>query len=129
MAMPETASCEHTATPFPANGATDGPRAPRIEEWVEIPDYPGYLARVWVNYPERLYREMQSGEQAATAAAARQIVLEHNGWCDANGEPLPSAQDEAFWDAMSLHLSVRVLGTVRAKALELPNFLGATRRR
>ena len=42
--------------------------------------------------------------------ALAQIFIEHNGWCDFDGEPLPPASDaKAFWEAIPQELANAVI--------------------
>lgn len=113
--QPAVAPGPLTPVPEPA-----GPRAPRILDWVEIPDYPGFRAKVWVNYPDRLKREAASGDEQRSLAALQQILLDHNGWLDDEGRPYPPASDPAFWDEIGLHLAVRIQRAIQGKVLEAP---------
>jgi hypothetical protein len=83
------------------------------------------------NFPQRLANEIASGDSARATNALRQIVLEHNGWLDEDGEPLPPATDEGFWEHPGLptHLAVTVLGLVNQAASTLPNSMRPQRGR
>lgn len=112
----------HSADPVPGGG----PRIPRREKWIDLPDeYAGFRARVWLNFPQRLKAEFQSGEQERQAAALSKIVLEHNGWCDEEGVPFPPAADPAFWDAVPDELAACVLILLDQEMAKLPNSLRA----
>ena len=39
-------------------------------------------------------------------AALGCLVVEHNNWCDADGDPYPPADDPAFWDAIPTELGL-----------------------
>jgi hypothetical protein len=87
-----------------------GPRIPRREAWMDLPEeYAGFRFRGWSNFPSRLGSEIRSGDQERIRAALLQIVLEHNGWCDSDGTPLPPAHDPAFWDAVPDELAIAVI--------------------
>ena len=102
-----------------------GPRITAIAEWVDLPadSYPGFRVRIRSNFPQRLANEIASGDAVRAVTALRSIVLEHNGWCDEDGEPLPLATDEGFWEHPGLptHLAVTVLGLVNQAASTPPN--------
>jgi hypothetical protein len=101
---------------------------PRIERWVDVPDYPGYRVKLWINYDRRLaealnaplpdppaedatadeqtaYDAQVQARGEAMEAAVKQIVLGHNGWPDEDGNVLPQPQDEAFWERLDQHLA------------------------
>lgn len=122
--------------------------APRIERWVDVPDYPGYQVKLWVNYPRHL-RTMLTAEdlEAAEGLEGQQleayaaelkaklegvlaaIVLEHNGWPDEEGMTLPSPQTPGFWDLLpDQHLANIVMSLARDAPAQLPNSRGQTRR-
>lgn len=91
--------------------AAAGPRLPRREEWLDLPEdaYPGFKVKVWVNYPRRLNDDLTSRDKARMTAVLLQVVLEHNGWCDTDGSPLPAANDARFWDDIPDELAGAVL--------------------
>lgn len=123
--------------------------APRIERWVDVPDYPGYQVRLWVNYPRALKSafspldpdevEKLEGDELDRFVAERKaqveqalaaIVLEHNGWPDEEGNALPPPQTQGFWDDMpDQHLMNVVLSLAVNAPSQLPNSLLPTRRR
>jgi hypothetical protein len=104
-----------------------GPRLPRREEWLDLPEeaYPGFRIKVWVNYPHRLTSELRSGEQERVMGALRQMVLEHNGWCDYDGAPLPPAASGEFWELVPDELAGAVLVLLQAQAGKLAFSLSA----
>jgi hypothetical protein len=85
-----------------ANGMVpSGPRLPRREMWLDLPpEYPDFRVKVWVNYPRRLNDELKSGDEQRLVGVLRQIMLEHNGWSDADGTPFPPPTTEEFWAAI-----------------------------
>ena len=97
-------------------------RMPRITEWMPIPGYDGYQALIWANAPQRVLRDLISGDDAKVGAALRALIWEHNGWGDHEGHPLPPASDPAFWDSPALprHLLIQVLQAV-SEAITRPN--------
>lgn len=81
--------------------AVGGPRMPRRTAWIELPDEYGAAGMemlVWTNFPHGIGNALRGlkGTDAFKAALSA-VVLEHNGWLDADGEPLPAAQSEDFW--------------------------------
>lgn len=80
---------------------SDGPRMPRRTEWIELPgEYgeAGMRMLVWTSYPHGVGNALRGlkGTDAFKEALAA-VVLEHNGWRDADGEPLPPADAPDFW--------------------------------
>lgn len=108
-----------------------GPRIPRRTEWLDLPSpykEAGMRALVWTNYSNKYLRALQGAAGAdGLEEALRAIVLEHNGWCSAEGEPLPDAQADGFWwsDAVSTEL----VAVVRELLLDAPFAMTRFRRR
>lgn len=146
------------AEPMAQPGKRSTLTPPRLTPWLDVPDYPGYRVRLWINYPRGVKTAItdtvtaigELGEQARslkgdadTAEMERRaeelkaevqghmaaIVLEHNGWPDEDGNVLPQPSDPVFWDRLEQHLS----NVVSQMALEapglLPNSVLPTRRR
>lgn len=138
-------SANGLAEPVAAPGARSALTAPRIERWVDVPDYPGYRVRLWVNYPRALRSAFEppdlgelEGEALAGYVAERKaaieqaigaIVLEHNGWPDEDGAVLPQPPDPTLWDRIDQHLANVVLALAYQAPAQLPNSLLPTRRR
>jgi hypothetical protein len=99
----------------PSPGTKSPLTPPRVERWADVPDYPGYRVKLWINHPRRLrdafappegiddlageelegyVAERKAGIEQALAA----IVLEHNGWPDSNGDVMPQPSMPGFWD-------------------------------
>jgi hypothetical protein len=104
-------------------------RFPRRETWLDVPGYPGCKAKIWANYPQRLLNDIRSGEEARIKEALRQVILEHNGWADAEGEALPPPGAPEFWDLIPTELAAILLTLLDDAASTLPNSLMAARRR
>ena len=122
------------------NGA--GPQIKRRETWVDLPDeYEGFKFKVWVNAPARVWNELNpatsdetsdedaAAREATAQAALRQIVLEHNGWLDFDGQPFPPADDPAFWETIPTELAACVLVAARVEMGKLPNSIAPQKRR
>lgn len=113
-----------------------GPRMPRRTLWLNLPEtapdgseaYPGFKVRVWVNFPARLAEDLKTGTEDEKAAVLRRIVLEHNGWCDDEGNPFPPAGDPEFYRAIPTELAVLVVVAIQEGMSSFPNSLLATRR-
>lgn len=110
------------------------PAAPvlqRREQWVDLPqeEYPYFKVKLWVNYPQKLNADLNSGDQERMAAALGRIVLEHNGWCDEETRPYPPASERAFWEAIPDELAAVLLVLVRQESLKLPKSLALAMRR
>jgi hypothetical protein len=141
--MPElfTLADVHEVQPF-ANGAAEpmpptppplapaGPRLPRRESWLELPDeYAGFRVKVWVNYPRRLNDELTSQDAPRVTAALRQIVLEHNDWLDFEGKPLAPAASDEFWRDVPDELAATVLMLLMGQVGKLAASVMPTRAR
>lgn len=115
------------------NGAT-APKIQRRERWVELPDeYEGFKFRVWVNAPTKLWtaigRAGEGGNEEQVVDALKQIVLEHNGWLDFDGQPYPPANTSEFWEEVPTELAACVIAATQAEQTKLPNSLAPKRRR
>lgn len=115
------------------NGAT-GPKIQRREKWVDLPnEYEGFKFRVWVNAPTKLWVAVgKAGEEdgeTQAQEALKQIVLEHNGWLDFDGNPFPPATSTEFWEEIPTELAACILAATQAEQSKLPNSLAPKRRR
>ncbi len=107
-----------------------GPVIPRREAWLDVPEYPGFRVKLWLNYPRRLREDINSRDEARISAAARQIVLEHNGWVDFDGLPYPPANTEEFWAEIPTELAtVLMYLALEEVGAILPKSLAQSRRR
>lgn len=102
---------------------------PRHERWVDVPEYPAFQVRLWTNYPAETFRDLHSEDEQVFGEAFRQVVLEHNGWPDPDGVPMPPATDPAFWDALPNELAALVVVLARQAPYQLPNSLSRSRTR
>lgn len=115
----------HASSPVPLGSgpeiASSGPRLPRREQWIDLPEqyYPGFRVKVWVNYPRRLNDELRSDEEPRVMAALHQIVLEHNGWRDTDGTPYPPATGDEFWHVIDNELAAVVIVLVNEQVGKL----------
>ena len=128
----------NNGTPVPpAPLLASGPKMPKRIRWVDLPThdssgeeaYPGFKARLWVNFPASLLQEIRSGEHLRVKAALSKIVLEHNGWCDEEGEPFPPAGDDTFWEAVPTELATIVIVMIQTESIKLPNSMMQERQR
>jgi hypothetical protein len=104
-----------------------GPRAPRREVEVAIDGYEGFTAWIWANYPRRILTALRATtDEQALFALLRQLVIEHNGWRDADGEPYPPADDPAFYDAVPYELAVLLVHAINAAPGVYPQSLART---
>lgn len=124
------------ATPAVIAGPTPppaGPMAPHRVEWVDLPEYPGFKMKIWVNYPQATFDALfATGEGSAEASneASKEIFIEHNGWRDHKGTPYPPMSDPAeFWSAIPNELGGLMVAVLRKQAGVLPNSLLPTRGR
>lgn len=107
-----------------------GPRLPRDEEWWDVEGVPGFAVRLWANFPTALWRQA-IGVAVTTdqqREAMRQIVLEHNGWLDEDGEPYPAADAAEFYDTIPNRLLLHLVRTIQTAQGTLPDFQKPTRR-
>jgi hypothetical protein len=110
--------------------AAVGPQIKRRETWVELPgDYAGFKFRLWVNAPARIWNDLNSDTEEAALAALQQLILEHNGWRDFDGEPYPPANESAFWEAIPTELAACILVASQSEMQKLPNSIAPQRRR
>ncbi len=124
---------EFEATPEMATNGTmtaalNGPRVHRREVWADLPaeaaeSYPDFRVKLWANFRRSLLDEITSGDNDRVSVALRRIVLEHNGWCDEDGESYPPASDAAFWDAIPTELASLIVIVIQREATRLPNSL------
>jgi hypothetical protein len=108
-----------------------GPQIQRREVWVELPqaEYPGFQFQFWVNAPTRLWRDMVSGHEERGLAAAKTLVVGHNGWRDYDGAEYPPPAEAAFWDAIPNELLACMIMAMRLEMQRLPNSMAPLRRR
>ncbi len=120
---------EETQTTAPA-ALPVGPQIPRREAWLDVPEYPGFKLKLWLNYPRRLLDTLSEGDEAAKRDALLRIVLEHNGWRDEEGQPYPLASSPEFYAAIPTELAiVVVLLAVDEVTTVLPKWMAEKRRR
>jgi len=114
------------------NGQLQGPQIRRREAWVELPEeYAGFKFKVWLNAPSRLWVAIggADNDEAGAEGALRQIVLEHNGWRDFDGEVYPQPDKSAFWEDIPTELAACILIATQQEMGKLPNSLAPQRRR
>jgi len=86
--------------------APGGVRLPKITQWLDLPgEYDGLKFLAWINCPNRMLREFQSGDDERIRAVLTKIILSHNGWADDEGEPFPSPTTAAFWQDIPTELA------------------------
>ncbi len=96
---------------------------PRVERWCQVPDYPGYEVKLWINYDQQVRTRLTSAKDSDTLMQVYQeIVLEHNGWPDAEGNVLPQPwQDiEGFVGGMDQYLSSVVATMLMTEPMAVP---------
>jgi hypothetical protein len=121
--MPQSLEELRVGGPAPSENG-DRPRSalvrPRIEREIDVDDYPGYFARVWLNPPDSLFAEVTAGDEGRAQAALNQIVLGHNGWPDEQGYELPQPPDPGFWEGLGQHLANRLMGHLLMERIAAP---------
>lgn len=111
-------------------GNGHGPQIKRRETWVELPsEYEGFKFRVWLNAPTRIWAELTADNEKASLGALQQLVLEHNGWLDFDGQPYPPAEVEKFWEEIPTELAACILIALQAEMQKLPNSIAPQSRR
>ncbi len=108
--------------------APSGPQVRKRLEWTDLPDeaqesYPGFRVRIWANYRRSLTAEIGSGDADRLRAALVQIIVEHNGWLNDEGQPYSPASDPRFWDEIPDELAAVLIVLVRRASTKLPNSL------
>lgn len=112
-----------------------GPQIPKKIEWISLPEEygtdPPMQVRIWVTYPRKYIDEIRSGDPARLKEGMRKIVLEHNGWIDEEGEPMPPADsiDPDFWDVCPDVIAAAVLALITVEAGKGAASVMRTRRR
>jgi hypothetical protein len=143
----------HQAMPSPNPEPTPirtGPRMPgrRTQTISMLEPYQAFRLTIWVNYPHRLANMISGGDEDQTAEALSQIVLEHNGWCDEDGEPIPQLKPApmsarpgseayaiakeaflAFWDAIPQELALAISTAIGLEVTKLMTSVSNRRRR
>ena len=104
-------------------------RLPRREIWLDVPEYEAFKIKVWANYPERVRKGLWSDDTAELQAALLEVVREHNGWGDEEGNPYPAAGTAEFWDALPNELAATVIVLARHEAPRVLPFSLASKRR
>jgi hypothetical protein len=108
----------------------------------------GFKLTIWSNYPHALANDISSGDDDRTAAALAQIILEHNGWCDEDGRPIPQLKparmaaregdddfEDArsaflkFWDAIPQELALAISTAIGIEVSKLMSSVRDRRRR
>jgi hypothetical protein len=107
-----------------------GPQVKRREAWVELPtEYEGFRFRVWLNAPTRIWGELTGDSEKQALDALRQLVLEHNGWLDFDGQPYPPAGEAKFWEEIPTELAACMIVATQTEMQKLPNSIAPQRRR
>lgn len=115
---------------MPENGNGHGPQVKRREVWVELPaEYEGFRFRVWVNAPSKVWNELTGPDEKQSLEALQQLVLEHNGWLDFDGQPYPPAGEKKFWEEIPTELAACMLVATQVEMQKLPNSIAPQRRR
>jgi hypothetical protein len=145
---PPTAAVPPAPAPSPV---ASGPRLGRREKWVDLPAktedgedaYPSFRIKLWLNYPQHWDQDMlgvnfrpqpdhagvtlqelrawSDEREASQREAYGRVVLEHNGWLDFEGNPLPQPQDPTFWELIPTELAAVIVNLQKQASAELPN--------
>ena len=112
----------------PVAPAARGLRIQREEAWVALPaPYEDFRLRVVTDLSWKAVVDLSSGDPARAMAAARGVILEHNGWQDAGGFPLPQPSDEQFWDLVPIKMLLAALDAIAQEVSRHPNSRSGTR--
>jgi len=124
-------------TPAAPTSNGHGPAMPRHESWLPVPEYDGYEILGWVNPPQRVLLDLDSGDSERVTAALRSLLLKartvtpdqtYDAWFDADGEPLPQPGADDFLAVVPTELLAMALRAVRVEGpLALGNAYGARR--
>jgi hypothetical protein len=91
------------------------------EEWIRLPEpYEDKFLLMWVDFPRKLAREVDSREEGRVLAAAKKIILGHNSWADEEGI-LPHPGDDDFWERLAPRVTVHVIRSIIRVMIKLPN--------
>lgn len=114
-----TTATNHVA---PSPPAPTGPRIMRREVWVDVAEdeYPGFKAKLWVNYSRRLIDDLNQAEDAdRRKRALGSMIVAVNDWVDYDGTPFPPADEPAFWDRIPDELAAALIALVNREAGKL----------
>ena len=113
--MTDDLSFQGTAAPPPV--------LERIAVWIELDaPYHGLKLRCWINFSRRIRRLFTAAKtEDEIEEVMKLVVLEHNGWRDADGELLPPPSDHEFWEEIPDQLMSQFLDKFREAMQELPN--------
>jgi hypothetical protein len=124
-------SLQVAQAPSPVPAPPSGPRLPKRLVWLDLPEeaYPGFKVKVWVNAPQRLFTGLTEATDAdAIKGVLCQLIVEHNGWLDFDGNPLPPAADSRFWDEIPNELAAAVIVMLQGEVGKLATSLQMPRR-
>lgn len=98
-----------------------GTAIPRTEEWMALPEpYSNMLVLLWVDFPPKLAKQIDSRDQNQVMAAAKRIVIGHNSWADEDGM-LPHPGTDEFWERLAPRLQIHVIRSILRGMIRLPN--------
>ncbi len=107
--------------------APTGPHIRRREVWVDLSgEYEQFRFRLWVNPPSSVSLRLRS---LRAVDACTTMFLEHNGWCDSDGQLLPQPTDPAFWLAAPNELIGLMITLAEQEMQKLPNLMARPRPR
>ncbi len=104
--------------------APTGPRVKRREVWVDLSsEYEQFRFRLWLNPPLRVSIRLRL--RAVDACTA--MFLEHNGWCDSEGQPMPQPTTPEFWLVAPSELIGMMIALAEQEMQKLPNSIARPR--
>lgn len=105
------------------NAAPTGPIIVRRVKWVDLPEeYAGFKIKIWLNPPGKLWQRIFSddSDEEEKQAALSQVVIEHNGWRDYDGETYPQPVIKDFWDSIPNELAALIITLCQLQVADLP---------
>lgn len=124
--MAETLT-QPTTAPTP-NG--HGPRMERHYAWFDVPEYSTFQVKGWTNPKQATLLDLDSADRERVAAAIHALIVDtrtivdeqtYQGWFDCDGDPLPAANTDEFFDVVPTELLRMALRVVRREG---PTALG-----
>ncbi len=99
----------------------------RREAWVDLPgEYEYFRFRMWVNPPSSVSLRLRLPR---AVSAYTTVFLEHNGWCDDEGNTLPQLTDPKFWLMAPDELIRLMIALAEQEMQKLPNSIARPRPR
>lgn len=88
----------------------------RDDRWVPLnPPFEGARLHLWCNFPRKLFLQMMKAgtDPLGSLEAFRKIVIEHDGWTDAEGTLIPPVTEDEFFESISQDLNNAIFDKLR----------------